>query len=78
MTEDELRAVKPFDTLPVVAEANADFLARSPHDPKFSGVIREASDKNELAGFLADSNLVPQGAYCDEFGQVQAIFWELR
>lgn len=78
MTEDELRAVKPFDTLPVSSEADADFLTRPPHDPRFSGVIREASDKHELAGFLADSCLIPQGAYYDEFGQVWAIFWELR
>jgi hypothetical protein len=77
MTEDELRAVQEFATLPVESEDAADYLTR-PDGPEFSGVIYEAEDVTQLRDFLRDKQLVPKGAYRDEFGKVRAVFWQRR
>lgn len=80
MTEAELRAVKPFDTLPLVDtdSAEAEEMTRAPLNPKYQGPIFEASDLDELAQLMANPKLVPQGAYRDDDGTIRAIFWELR
>ncbi len=77
MTEGDLRAVKPFDTLPVEPKDAADDLCR-PSDPKFQGTIYEAGDVPVVKDLLRDPQLVPRGAIRDEFGAVRAIFWQLR
>ena len=77
MIETDLRTVPPFDTLPVLAEADASELCR-PADPKFSGVIYEADDVSQIRDFLQDRQLVPKGSYRDESGKLRAIFWQLR
>lgn len=77
MTEAELRAVPPFDTLPVEPEDAADHLCR-PTDPKFNGTIYEAGDVPVTKDFLRDPQLVPRGAIRDKVGSVRAIFWQLR
>lgn len=60
MTESELRAVPPFDALPVEPEDAADYLSR-PDDPKFQGTVYEAGDVPMVKDFLRDPQLVQRG-----------------
>jgi hypothetical protein len=77
MTEQELRAIPPFDKLPFVSEDDAETLCRY-YDAKFDGSFREAMDALQVATLLNDPNLVPKGAIRYEGGAVEAIFWRLR
>lgn len=75
MNESQLLRIVPFDVLPVVPLGKSDSLL-SPHDPEYHPLVCEATDVPVVRDLLTDPDLVPQGAYQDEFGMLRAVFWQ--
>lgn len=80
MTEQQLRAMKEFGTLPIYDEndeAGCDKLLRV-YDTRYEGTISEAEDETHFWDLLRDRNYDLKGAIKYSESDVRAVFWLKR